>query len=84
VVALREKYISNLIEILFSKCAFMRYWVGLYPEITKKMIEGGVNMMMKTTFQMIKNESHQSAPMMMITGTKSQTEEGVADLEDES
>jgi hypothetical protein len=40
--------------------------------------------MMKTTFQMIKNESHQSAPMMMITGTKSQTEEGVADLEDES
>jgi hypothetical protein len=28
----------------------MRYWVGLYPEVTKKMIEAGVNMMMKTTF----------------------------------
>jgi hypothetical protein len=50
VFALRKIYFSNPIEILYSTCAFMRYWVGLYLEITKKMIEAGVNMMMKTAF----------------------------------
>jgi hypothetical protein len=36
----------------------MKYWVGLYPEITKKMIEAGVNMMMKMAIQMVKREAH--------------------------
>jgi hypothetical protein len=39
----------------------MKYWVGLYPEITKKMIEAGVNLMMKTAMQMIKKEACQTA-----------------------
>jgi hypothetical protein len=69
---------------LFSACSFIRYWVGLYPEITKKMIETGVNMMMKTTFQMIKKESRQAAPTLITRGMELGTEDGVADLEDEA
>jgi hypothetical protein len=81
--ALRKKCINNPIEILFPACAFMCYWAGLYPEITKKMIEAGVNMMMKTAFQLVK-EVHQAAPMLMIRGVVSETEEGVADLDDDA
>jgi hypothetical protein len=66
-VCFEEKSINNPIEILFMACSFMRYWAGLYPEITKKMIEAGVNVMMKTAFQIIKREAHQAAaPMLMI------------------
>jgi hypothetical protein len=57
-VCFEKKYVNNPIEILFSACAFMKYWVGLYPEITKKMIEAGVNMMMKMVIQMVKREAH--------------------------
>jgi hypothetical protein len=56
-VCFEKKCINNPIDILFSSYAFMRYWAGLYPEITKKMIEAGVNMMMKTAFQVIKKEA---------------------------
>jgi hypothetical protein len=48
------------------------------------MIETGVNMMMKTTFQMIKKESHQAAPTLITRGMELGTEDGVADLEDEA
>jgi hypothetical protein len=33
---------------------------------------------------MIKKESHQAAPMLMIKGTELESEEGVADLEEKA
>jgi hypothetical protein len=44
------------------------------------MIETGVNMMVKTAFQMLK-ETRQAAPVLMIMGMESETEDGVTDLE---
>jgi hypothetical protein len=81
VFVLGKKHISNTFELLFSACAFMRYWAGLYPEMT--MIKAGVNMMVKTAFQMLK-ETRQAAPALMIRGMESETEDGVADLEKEA
>jgi hypothetical protein len=83
-VCFEKKHINNPIEILFSACSFIHYWAGLYLEITKNMIEAGVNMMMKTTFQMIKKESRHAAPMLMTRGMELGNEYGVADLEDEA
>jgi hypothetical protein len=81
-VCFEKKHISNPFELLFSACAFMRHWAGLYPEMTKRMIEAGVNMMVKTVFQMLK-ETRQATPVM-IMGMESETEDDVADLEKEA
>jgi hypothetical protein len=51
--------------------------------MTKRMIEAGVNMMVKTVFQMLK-ETRQATPVLMIMGMESETEDGVADLEKEA
>jgi hypothetical protein len=31
---------------MFSDCALMKYWVGLYPEDAQKMINAGVETML--------------------------------------
>jgi hypothetical protein len=79
-ICFEKKCINNPIEILFLACAFMKYWADLYPEITKKMIETGVNLMMKTVMQMIKKETHQTTPTLMIRDVGADAEED-ADLE---
>jgi hypothetical protein len=48
----------------------------LYPEITKKMIEAEVNMMMKPAFQLVKKEASQDAPVQTTRGVYPETEEG--------
>jgi hypothetical protein len=65
-VCFDKKHINNPIEILFSACAFMLYWVGMYPKTTKKEIEVGVNMLMKTATQLIKKDPPKTAPVLMI------------------
>jgi hypothetical protein len=63
-------------------CAFMRYWADLYPKITKKMIEAGVNVMMKMAFQIIKREAHQDvAPVLMIRGIDSKADDDGLNLD---
>jgi hypothetical protein len=63
--ALKKKLIKNPIEILFSACAFIRYWAGLYPEETQKLIQEGVDLMMKTAIKLIgKKEETQGVPAL--------------------
>jgi hypothetical protein len=63
-----KKHINSPIEIIFSACAFMIYWAGLYHEATRKAIEAGVNMLQKTASQMIKKDPLKAAPVLMIKG----------------
>jgi hypothetical protein len=48
-----KKLIKNPIEIIFSACALMHYWAGLYPEETQRLIKEGVDLMMKTAIKLI-------------------------------
>jgi hypothetical protein len=48
-----KKLIKNPIDIIFSACIFMRYWVGLYPEDTQQMIREGVDLMTRTALKLI-------------------------------
>jgi hypothetical protein len=41
-----KKPIKGPVEIMFSDCALMKYWVGLYPEDAQKMINAGVETML--------------------------------------
>jgi hypothetical protein len=54
--ALRKKLIKHHIEIIFSACIFMQYWVGLYPEEAQKLIRDGVDLMMKTVIKLIRSK----------------------------
>jgi hypothetical protein len=46
----------NPLEILCSACAFMRYWACLYPEVTKEVIEEGVDLILHTTIMLLGEE----------------------------
>jgi hypothetical protein len=46
--------IRNVSEILFYAIALMRYWTGLHPEETQRMIDVGVNQMMKTAMRLVR------------------------------
>jgi hypothetical protein len=35
-----KKFLKNPSEIIFSACAFMRYWAGLHPVETQQLVEG--------------------------------------------
>jgi hypothetical protein len=81
-VCFEKKRINNPIEILFSTCAFMRYWAGMYLEVTKKMIKAGVNVMMKMAAQILKREAHQAAaPVLRIRGADPEADDDGIDLD---
>jgi hypothetical protein len=44
-------------EILFYAIALMRYWAGLHPEETQRMIDVGVNLMMKTAMRLVRRRT---------------------------
>jgi hypothetical protein len=68
-VCFEKKLIQNPCEIIFSACAFMRYWVGLYPEKARKLINVGVDVMMHTTLKLLgKQEAVRRRPTLK--GTK--------------
>jgi hypothetical protein len=49
-------YNTSLLEIKKLSMvteAFMRYWSGLYPEVTKEVIEKGVNLMLQTAIRLL-------------------------------
>jgi hypothetical protein len=54
--ALRKKLIKHHIEIIFSACIFMQYWVGLYPEEAQKLIRDGVDLMRRTVIKLIRSK----------------------------
>jgi hypothetical protein len=66
-----KKLIKNPIEIIFSACALMHYWAGLYPEETQRLIKKGVDLMMKTTIKLIgSKEQPQGVPALQGGGMK--------------
>jgi hypothetical protein len=48
VVFFEKKISRNPLEILCSTCVFMRYWIGLYPKVTKEVINEGVDLMLES------------------------------------
>jgi hypothetical protein len=42
---------------LFYAIALMRYWAGLHPEETQRMIDVGVNLMMKTAMRLVRRRT---------------------------
>jgi hypothetical protein len=46
---LEKKPIKNPGEVIFSACAFMKYWAGLFPEESHNLVAVGTDLMMKMT-----------------------------------
>jgi hypothetical protein len=38
---------------MFCVCVYMRYWAGLYPVVTKEVIEERVDLMLQTTIKLL-------------------------------
>jgi hypothetical protein len=57
---LRKKQTKSPSEPLFFACSFLCYWAGLQPEETQKLINSGVDLMVRTTIKLLrkKNEDH--------------------------
>jgi hypothetical protein len=52
-VCFDKKPIKNPGEIMFAACAFMKYWAGLYPEEAQRLINNGVEVMMRTALKLL-------------------------------
>jgi hypothetical protein len=46
-------HIKNVCEVLFFVIAIMRYWAGLHPQVTQRMINIGINLVMKTVMRLM-------------------------------
>jgi hypothetical protein len=60
----------NVGEILFYAIALMRYWVGLQPEETQRMIDVGVNLMMKTAMRFVRRRTATPTSLRMLKTKK--------------
>jgi hypothetical protein len=49
--------LRNVGEILFYAIALMRHWAGLHLEETQRMIDVGVNLMMRTTMHLVRRRT---------------------------
>jgi hypothetical protein len=67
-----KKFINNPFEVIFSACAFMWYWAGLYPEETWKLIKEGINLMMKIAIKLV-GEKEGNKPMPTLKDNESAT-----------
>jgi hypothetical protein len=52
-VCFDKKPIENPGKIMFSACAFMKYWACLYLEEAQRLINNGVKVMMRTTLKLL-------------------------------
>jgi hypothetical protein len=60
-ICFEKKEFKNPIVIIYSTCTFMYYWPGLYPEDTQKLINDGVDLMMKTSIKLLGRKDGSSA-----------------------
>jgi hypothetical protein len=49
---------------MYSACALMRYWAGLYPEATQHAINEGVGMMIRTAIKFLGKQDKRRCLMM--------------------
>jgi hypothetical protein len=52
-VCFEKKILKPPVQMLYTVCAFMNYWVGLYTGESQKVLKEGVNLMMRTTIQLL-------------------------------
>jgi hypothetical protein len=48
-----KRVVRNTLEILYSACAFMRYWASLYLAVMKEAIGEGVDLMLQTAIRLL-------------------------------
>jgi hypothetical protein len=59
-----KKVINNLDEIVYSACALMRYWAGLYPESTQRAIGEVVDLMIRMAIQLLGKQNKKRRLML--------------------
>jgi hypothetical protein len=60
-------HIKIVCEIIFFAIALMHYWSGLHREETQRMIDIGVNLMMKTAMRLVIRRTGRTIPMVVWT-----------------
>jgi hypothetical protein len=74
-VCFDKKQINNPGDILFSACAFLRYWAGLQrDEDQRQLINAGVDLMMRTAMKIL---GKQDEPKSMLAIQGGQDDDGV-------
>jgi hypothetical protein len=69
-----KKHINCPSEVLYSACIFMRYWAGLYLEETQKMINAGVDLMMKTVMRLLGKQDGGATTLLVKDATEDDEE----------
>jgi hypothetical protein len=58
-------HIQSVCEIIFYAMALMWYWAGLHPKETQRMIDIGVNLMMKTSMRLVRRRIDAPTTLMI-------------------
>jgi hypothetical protein len=64
---------KKVLKILYTTCAFMRYWASLYPEPTQKVIEEGMELMLQTAIKLLSKKARRLDQSLMIEDKKAST-----------
>jgi hypothetical protein len=66
---------KNPDEILYTTCAFMHYWAGLYSEDTWKVIKEGVELMLQTTVKLLGKMARWAGHVLAIEDKRAPTDD---------
>jgi hypothetical protein len=66
---LRKKFKKNPGEPLYFACSFLHYWTGLQSNVTQKLINSGVDMVVEVAVKLLgkKNEDRSKVPLLNVT-----------------
>jgi hypothetical protein len=56
-VCFEKKHLRSPSELVYSTCAFLRYWAGLQAEESQKLIVSRVDLMMRTAMKLLGKKS---------------------------
>jgi hypothetical protein len=70
-----KKVLKNLVEILYNACAFMRYWADIYSEPTPKVIEEGVELMLRMAAKLLSKKARRPDRYLMIEDEKASADD---------
>jgi hypothetical protein len=51
---------------LYSACSFLRYWAGLQPEETQKLINSGVDLMVGVAVKLLGKKNEERPKMALL------------------
>jgi hypothetical protein len=64
-----KKPIRNPSDIIFTRCSFMHYWVGLYSKETQVVIRSGMETMMQTMFRISGGQARPTVSLRITDGS---------------